>query len=90
MPPCVTTVVGNAVAKSLEPKKLARNASVAMKVSPCRKEFVSDFSDITVGSFVLIFPSCGSFSKLSCLGHPLMRRRVFEARGCNKLASVQD
>lgn len=28
-------VVGNNVAKSLEPKKLTMNASVATKVSPC-------------------------------------------------------
>jgi len=46
----VTTVVGNRVANSLEPKKLTTKVRVAMKVSPCLNWLPKDSRDI--------FPNC--------------------------------
>src|SRR5437588_9503106 len=46
----VTTVVGNRVANSLEPKKLTTKVRVAMKVSPCLNWLPRDSRDM--------FPNC--------------------------------
>src|SRR5437660_4443553 len=55
----VTTVVGNSVANSLEPKKLTTKASVAMKVSPCRNGPLRISRDMSSNSCHAYFPVVG-------------------------------
>src|SRR5207302_1130078 len=79
----VTTVVGNTVANSLEPKKLTTKVSVAMKVSPCLNWLPRDsrdmlpklwsgvFRDYGPGTVVAVIHESSSYAKTCFGGHGL-------------------
>jgi hypothetical protein len=50
----------------LEPKKLTRNASVAIKVRPCLNGLVTVFSDMEPKPTSSIFPSYGPTDNILC------------------------
>src|SRR6266566_6662283 len=86
----VTTVVGNRVANSLEPKKLTTKVRVAMKVSPCLNWLLEILATCSWNYghvyFAIVAQHCGL---VDCRDGGLRQRRVLVAMGYSRPTSVR-